>query len=268
MSMLADTGLKTLYDQRRALLAWTASLVGLVAMYAALWPSVRDQSMFNDYLDKMPAALRSLFTASGADMSTATGFVQVELFSLMAPLLLIVFSIGAGASAIAGEEDRHTLELLLANPVSRRRIVLEKLAALVVGTAVLATGTALALLAAGPLTGMSLPPGGVLAAMLHMTLLAVVFGAFALAVGAGTGRSGPSRAVPAVAAVAAYVVNGLAQVVGWLEPARRFSPFFQYAGHDPLRNGVSWPAVAVAVGTIAALTALAVAGFQRRDIAA
>ena len=103
MSMLADTGLKALYDQRRALLAWTASLVGLVAMYAALWPSVRDQSMFNDYLDKMPAALRSLFTASGADMSTATGFVQVELFSLMAPLLLIVFGVEQH-SAIAGEE--------------------------------------------------------------------------------------------------------------------------------------------------------------------
>jgi len=266
--MLVSPGLKALYDQRRALLAWTASLAGLVAMYAALWPSVRDQPVFNDYLDKMPAALRSLFAASGADVSTPTGFVQVELFSLMTPLLLIVFGIGAGAAAVAGEEDRHTLELLLANPVGRSRIVWEKLAALAAGTAVLATGTALALLAAGPLTGMSLPAGGVVAAMLHMTLLAVVFGALALAVGAATGRPGLSRAVPAVAAVLAYVVNGLAPVAGWLEPVRRFSPYYQYAGHDPLRNGVSWPAVGVAVGTILVLAALAAAAFQRRDIAA
>jgi len=266
--MLTSIGFKTLYDQRRALLAWTASLAGLVAMYAVLWPSVRNQPTFNDYLDKMPDALRSLFAASGADMSTATGFVQVELFSLMAPLLLTVFGIGAGATAIAGEEDRHTLELLLANPVGRTRMVLEKLAALIAGTVVLAAGTALALLAAGPLTGMTLPVDGVVAAMLHMTLLAIVFGSLALAVGAGTGRSGPSRAVPAVAAVLAYVVNGLAPVVGWLEPLQRLSPFYQYTGHDPLRHGVSWSAVLVAGGTILVLAALAVAGFRRRDIAA
>ena len=68
-----------------------------------------------------------------ARFGTPVGAGVFELFSLMAPLLLIVFSIGAGASAIAGEEDRHTLELLLANPVSRCRIVLEKLAALVAG---------------------------------------------------------------------------------------------------------------------------------------
>ncbi len=265
--MLTDIGLKTLYDQRRGLLGWTVSLVGLVAMYAALWPSIRDQPTLNDYLDQMPAALRSLFAASGADMSTPAGYVQVELFSLMAPLLLIIYGITAGAAAIAGEEDRHTLELLLANPVSRPRIMLEKLAALAAGMAVLGAGTALALLAAGPLAGLSLPLGGVTAALVHMALLGIEFGALALAVGAGTGRPGLSRAVPAVVAGIAYVVNGLAPVVDWLHPIQRFSPFYQYAGHDPLRHGLSWPAVLVTVGSILVLAAVAVAGFRQRDIA-
>ena len=47
----------------------------------------------------------------------------------MVPLLLMIAAIGAGAGAIAGEEERGTLELLLANPLSRRRLVLEKTAA-------------------------------------------------------------------------------------------------------------------------------------------
>ena len=45
----------------------------------------------------------------------------------MVPLLLLVAAIGAGARAIAGEEERGTLDLLLSTPVSRRRLALEKL---------------------------------------------------------------------------------------------------------------------------------------------
>ena len=52
----------------------------------------------------------------------------------MVPLLLLIAAIGAGARATAGEEERGTLDLLLANPISRRRLVLEKLAALAAET--------------------------------------------------------------------------------------------------------------------------------------
>jgi ABC-2 type transport system permease protein len=266
--MLRNVGLKTLYDQRRALIGWSLSLAALVAMYVAIWPSLRNQPSMSDFLNQMPKAMRSLFAASGADMSTPVGYVQVELLAFMGPLLLIIYAITAGASAVAGEEDRHTLDLLLANPVSRTRIVLEKLGAMTAGAALIGAVTAVALLGEGSLAGMTLPAGGVAAAMVHMTLLALVFGTMALAIGAATGHPALSRALSAVVAVVAYVVNGLASVVSWLEPAQKFSPFYQYSGHDPLRHGLSWPAVLVAVLTIAVLAALAVAAFRRRDVAA
>ncbi len=265
--MLRSVGLKTLHDQRRALIAWSVSLALLVAMYVAIWPSLRNQPSMSDFLNQMPKAMRSLFAASGADMSTPVGYVQVELLAFMGPLLLIIYSVTAGASAVAGEEDRHTLDLLLANPVSRTRIVLEKLGAMTVGAALLGAVTAVALLAEGRLVGMSLPVGGVTAAMVHMTLLGLVFGAMALATGAATGHPALSRALPAVVAVVAYIVNGLAPVVSWLQSAQRFSPFYQYSGHDPLRHGLSWPATVVAASTILVLAAIAVACFRRRDVA-
>ena len=266
--MLHSVGLKTLHDQRRALTAWSVSLALLVAMYVAIWPSLRNQPSMSDFLNQMPKAMRSLFAASGADMSTPVGYVQVELLAFMGPLLLIIYSVTAGASAVAGEEDRHTLDLLLANPISRTRIVLEKLAAMTAGAALLGAVTAVALLAEGRLASMSLPVGGVTAAMMHMTLLALVFGTMALATGAATGHPALSRALPAVVAVLAYIVNGLAPVVSWLKPAQKFSPFYQYSGHDPLRHGLSWPATLVAVSTILVLAAIAVAAFRRRDVAA
>src|SRR5674536_71746 len=42
------------------------------------------------------------------DRSTPTGYLNTELMSLMAPLLVLLYAITAGANGIAGEEDRHT----------------------------------------------------------------------------------------------------------------------------------------------------------------
>jgi len=266
--VLRSVAAKTLHDQRRALVTWAVSLALLVAMYVAIWPSVRDQPSMSDFLDRMPEAFRAMFAMSGADMSTPTGYVQIELLSFMGPMLLLIYTITAGSGAIAGEEDRHTLDLLLANPVGRTRIVLEKLAAMAAGTALLAAVTAVALLAEGATAGMDLPAGNVMAAMAHMGLLALVFGSLALAIGAGTGHASASRAVPAIVAVVAYVINGLGPIVSWLGPIQRYSPFYQYAGHDPLRNGLSVPAVLVALATVAVLAGIAVAAFRRRDVAA
>ncbi len=257
---------RTLADQSRALLTWSLSAALLVGMYVAIWPSLRDQPAMGQFLDQMPEAFRALFAATGADLSTPVGYIQIELMSFLGPLLVIGYAVSTGVAAVSGEEDRHTLDLLLATQVSRTRLVLERLAEMAVGTFLIATVTGLALVLEGRLTGMDLPAGNTFAAMLHLALLGLVFGTLALAVSAATGRSSLSRAVPVLVAVVAYVVNGLAPMVGWLQPAQKLSPFYQYIGHDPLRHGVSVAALLVAVATIAVLGVVAVAGLRRRDI--
>lgn len=266
--MLVSLFTKTLYDRRRGLLGWSVSLVLLVGMYVALWPSLRDQPSMSDFLQQMPEAFRSLFAATGADMSTPVGYVQVELLSFMGPIAVLVYAIAMGVALIGGEEDHHTMDLLLSNPVGRTRVVLEKFAALALGTFLLAGVTGLSLVGLGSLVDMNLPPGDVAATMLHLALLGVVFGALALTLSAATGKAGLSRGIPAIVAVVAYVVNALAPLVDWLDPFQKLSPFYQYIGHDPLREGVDGPSVFVAVSTVAVLLGLAVLGFRRRDIAA
>lgn len=103
-------------------------------------------------------------------------------------------------------------------------MVVDKALAMVVGTLGLSALLGLALVAEGALVGMDLPAGNVAAAMLHLALLGLVFGALALAIGAGTGRLGLSRAVPVFVAVVAYVVNGLGGLVDWLAPVQKLSP--------------------------------------------
>ncbi len=266
--MRPDVAIEAVHAQRRSLVVWCLALAGVIAMYVAVYPSVKGTgSSFRKLIDEMPAAYKALFTTgSGIDFSTPAGYLNVELFSFMGPAVLVSYAIGRGAAAIAGEEDGRTLDLVLVNGVSRRRLVLEKMLAIVAGTALLISVVWLALLVEGLAAGMHVPVGNSAAALVHLGLLAIEFGALAVLAGAQTGRLGMSRALPAFAAVAAYVVNALAPLVSWLEPVRPLSPFFQYSGHDPLRHGWSPIGIAVSVVSTLALVAAATVAINRRDV--
>ncbi len=266
--MRPSVTIETTRTQRRSLMVWSASLAALIALYMAVWPSVKDTgSSFTKLIEDMPSAYKALFTSGGGiDFSTPAGYLNVELFSFMAPIVILVYAIGSGASAIAGEEDRRTLDLLLVNAVSRRRVVFEKMAGLVAGTFVIAGAMWVALVGEARVAGMTLSATNSAAALANLALLGLEFGALALLVGCSTGRLGFSRAVTAIAAAATYVVNGLGTLVGWLKPVRPLSPFYQYSGHDPLRTGL-WPfGVLVTVASTALFLVLAASRFQRRDV--
>ena len=75
--------------------------------------------------------------------------------------------------------------------------------------------------------------------MVASWLVATVFGTIALAVGAATGRRGLARGLGALAAVVAYLLSSLAEVVRWLEPVRPVSPWYHALGVDPLGAAAS-----------------------------
>ena len=267
--MLLSVFSRTARDQRRSLMVWIVALAGLVGMYVAVYPAVKGSSSFAKLIDEMPKTYRALFTTgSGVDFTTPAGYLNTELLTFMGPLLVLVYAIGAGASAIAGEQDRGTLDLLLANPVSRARVLLEKFGVMVAGVTVLMAALWVALLVEGSAAGMDVPLANSAAALLHMGLLGVEFGALALLVGSLTGHLAASRGVAALVAVAAYLINAFAPLASWIRPARAASPFYQYIGNDPMRNGLSASGLTVSAMTIAALVTLSVAAFRRRDVLA
>ena len=237
--MRPSVTLEAAHTQRRSLGVWSAALAGLIALYIAVWPSVEGSgSSFSKLIDDMPAAYKALFTSGGGvDFSTPAGYLNVELFSFMAPIVVLVYAIGTGASAIAGEEDRRTMDLLLVNTVSRGRVVIEKMAALVFGVAVLCGAMWVSLVVEGRVAAMDVPTADAAATVVHLGLLGIEFGALALLIGASTGRVGISRAVPGAIAAGTYVINALGTMVSGLEPVRRFSPFTRTRSCTPRSTG-------------------------------
>lgn len=264
--MRAPVLARALRDLARSLVWWALGLVGLSAMMVGVYPSVRDNPAVSSIAENYPEALRELFSFGGGfDYSSPAGYLGIELFSFMVPLLLIIAAVATGAGGIAGEEDRGTMELLLANPLTRRRIVLEKAGAMVVEAALLGAVLWIALTAGAAIVGMEVSAMRIAAAVTAAALLAAAFGAVALLAGAALGRRGAAIGVTAALAVAAYLVNSLAGLVDALERLRPLTPFFHYEHPDPLRNGFAWGHLAVlAVIAVVAAVAAAIA-FDRRD---
>jgi ABC-2 type transport system permease protein len=258
---------KNLRDGRRGLLLWSLGLFLTVLMYAAFWPSIQaNAGQMSDYIEKMPEAIRNMM--GGADFGTPVGYVQTELFSLLGPALLLVYAIGAGARAIAGEEEDGSLDLLLSAGVPRRRVVLDKAGALVAGTLTLSAVAWLSLVIVGPLYDLRLPLEGLTAATANLFLLATAFGMVSLLAGVAWGSRGAAIGLASGLVVAMFVLNTLAPSVHALEPFRFVSAFHYYSGHTPLRAGFDAGDVLVLACISVACLLAAVWTFERRDLKA
>jgi len=258
---------RILRDQRRPLAWWSLGVAGSILLYAAFWPSIRDNAgQFQGYLEKLPEAVRNMLGTS--DFTTPTGYVASEVFAFVQPVLLLVYAIGAGARAIAGEEEDGTLDLLLSTPIRRRRVLLESLIAMLVCALWLEALVWVSVAIFGRAFGLRVPLGNLAAAVIDLYVLGVAFGAIALGVGAATGSRRTALGASAGLALLTYVLNALAPTVRSLAPLRFLSPFHYSAGHSPIERGLTWSDPLVLLGIVAVAALAAIVAFERRDLAA
>lgn len=249
-------------DQRRAWFFWGVAVAAVTAMYVALYPSMGGMDLEN-VIQNMPEAL---VTALGYDqIATAPGYLASTVFGLLGPALLLVFAIGLGARLIAGQEEDGTLELEFAAPVSRRSLLLERLAALWLGAFALVaviTGTSIAIV-----QGMGIEVGviEILAGGTGLLLLTAGFGTVAFGIGAATGRRGLALGAGAGLAVLAYVFNAIGPLLdaSWM---LQVSPFSWYLEGDPLVAGFVWWRIGLLATLPIVFGALGLVRFERRDL--
>ena len=214
--------------------------------------------------DSIPEELMALF--GGGDMSTPEGWYQVEMFGLMLPIATIAVAVVIGTAAIAGEENNNTMGMLLANPVRRSTVVLQKTGTMVLLAAIVGAATFLGTMAGSLLGNLGLDVWNVASASALGTLLGLVFGAIALALGAATGRTQIAAYGATGLAVVSFVANGFLPLSDSLEGLAKFQPFYYYLTSDPLNNGMDWTHAGVLAGLIVVFVAAALALFQRRDL--
>jgi ABC-2 type transport system permease protein len=252
-------------DHRRTLIGFGLGLVFTQLLYAAFYPSIRDSAAdMNEFMERLPEALQELY---GSDIASPEGYLRGQLFGELGLILFLVVAIGAGARAIAGEEEARTLDLLLSTPARRAEVLRSKAIAIVSLLLVLGAIAFVTILVIGPPFDMSVDAGSLAAASLMLALLAIAFASIALAVGAATGHRATAIAFTTGVAVLMYVLNALGGTVDALEPLRPLSLFRWYMVPPLLSGGLEPRNVAVLLGVAAVAYAVAHVSFDRRDLA-
>jgi ABC-2 type transport system permease protein len=250
---------KALRDLRWQVLGYGLGLALMSALVVAIYPSYRAQ--FADF--DVPPALEGL-TGSIVDFSSAEGFLSVEFVSWV-PIVTLIFAIMAGTSALAGEEANGTLDLLLAQPISRRRLILEKIAAICVATLAIVVLACLGWLASVPFVDIEISLPDLFIATLNVAPITMMFAFLALWLGAAMSDRRAATAAVTAFAVVTYFVNYLARIVDVLEPLAWASPFHYYDS-NVLLEGPDWSKTAVLVVLLVLFAAAAAIAFEKRDV--
>lgn len=248
---------------------WTIAVSSMVLLLLVIYPSIHHQaSQLNDVLNKLPASIRDLKTGgSTVDITTPAGYLNSQLYYATLPLFYIIMAIGLGSSLLARDEQNHTLELLLARPISRGKILLAKALA---GTAVLGIVSVVAtVLAVGlaPIFDLDISVGHLLLVNLWCTLFCLSFGAVAFALTAtsnATRRS--SIAVATVISFGGYLLASLGGLTTYLKTPSKFLPYHFYNPTNILAGHVSKGLVLYVLGLLVGSALVSYLGFKNRDV--
>lgn len=249
-----------------SLIIWTLAIGLLMVVCIFLFPEMKGEMEGVSKIFASMGAFTAAFGMDRIDFGSLKGFYAIECGNVVG-LGGAFFAALCGASVLSKEEKEHTAEFLLTHPVSRQRIVTEKLLAVL--AQILILNVIVFAISAGSiaLIGEMLPWKEL--ALLHFTFLllqielaVICFGISALAV-----RS--SMAIGLGIAAMMYFLNLVANISDSAAFLRYITPF-SYAEGSEIMAGGSLRMDLICLGILYTIIGGAVAYWKycRKDIQA
>lgn len=262
--MLAILG-KTLFQKRIAILAWAVGAILMVWLVLVFYPSFSEGDALKDLAESLPPSLQPLI-GDPANLKTVGGYIDAQVMQLRIPMITIVMAIIFGIGLSAADEERGTLATLLAQPVSRTRVFLEKYLALVVSVLLVHVGVLVGIIGTLAMINESYSFSLLLQAVFSCFVLTMVFGTLAFAIGFFTGKRGLATAIASVAAFGSLLVDSLAPSVATLQDVEKWLPYYYYTNPSTVLHGIDWTAIAFHLLWIGIALLLGWAIFRHRDV--
>ncbi len=249
---------------KTSLLIWTAAIGFLLAICIFLFPEMKGQM---DSVSDMFSSMGSFTEAFGMDrlnFGTLIGFYAVECGNILG-LGGAFYAALCAAGILSKEEKDKTAEFLLTHPVSRKRIMTEKLIAVLVQITVMnimiyaiSVGSIAAVGEAIPLKEISLLHFAYY--LLQLELAGICFGISSFL------RKGSAGVGLGIAAMM-YFLNLIANIADVAEFLKYITPFGYCEGADIVANS-RLDGVMVAVGAVIGLGGIMAAylKYTKKDI--
>jgi len=217
--------LKTLYQKRLMLLWWFLGIIAITLLTVSFYHSFQNSNL-DQAFQNLPAALQSI----AGDMNsfkTVDGYLRQQVYALRLPLLLIILAISLMTGLTAGDEQKGLLETQLSLPVSRTRLLLQKLAASLVIISLASLGAIAGSYIAITAQHETLNLAHLIKFTLNCLAVAIVYGLVPFTIAALTGRRALALGVGSGFAFLSYLINSMAPSVSSLKAIDKLT-FFHY----------------------------------------
>jgi beta-exotoxin I transport system permease protein len=213
---------------------------------------------------------KQLMNFGSGSLFTLPGALTLSLQHPLAIAFVGIFAVGSTVSAVAGEREGGTLEVLLARPISRRRLYITvALACLTLISMVM-----LALLV-GQLIGVAIEGVGDELQLVQMPLvflngvmLWAAFAAFGLAASVSFDRHAPALGLTMAYLLLNYFLEILGSLWKDVDWSQQYSLFHHFNPGKILTGNTVWTDFLILAVAIVIPVAYALAVFPRRDLAA
>lgn len=247
--------------QTKSVLIWGGILGAYAAAIVASYLSFGDPERMEQIMSAYPPELMDAFGIS--DFGTIEGFLHGQAFNLV-PLAIAFFPILALSSAIAGSEERGTIDVLLSNPIPRWQLVVGSFVATAVSLLFIVAMMGAMMYGMSVLVDIELDFVASAEGVLNLWPISMFFGGIALLCSAIFHRRALAIAVPGFVLLAMYLADTLGRVSEDLEAYRDFSVFYYYG--SAITEGIDWASFLGVSGVAVLFALLAVVVFRRRDI--
>ncbi len=261
--MYSSIFLKTIRDGQRTTLLFSAGQLAIGVLLALLFPDV--VAGFAGMIDDLPEFIQA-FVGSAAEFTTPEGFFTADPYSAISLVIMFAFSINRGMGAIAAEEQSHTLDQLLGNPITRTHLYLHKSFALIGDCVLPVISLAVGILIGSLIMDYSVSLSGLFQMSISLLLISYATGFLALSIGAATGSKSIATGIPAAIAAIGYLIHILVPLVDSLSPLKYISILHYYIGDKPFINGITpWHAL-VLIGITIVPFVVGLYRFNGRDL--
>jgi ABC-2 type transport system permease protein len=260
---------RTINDRKTVILIYIIVALAFLLMYVSMFPSFADQTeQWDEVMKTIPEGVMKAFNLEDYSFARLENFLSGELYSITWPLLLIILAVSTAGAAIANEIEKGTIEIILAQPITRTKFYLSRYIAGVVVILVFVIITIYPTIPMAKIFDISITPNNYSTLAFSAFLFGIAVFSVGYALSAIFSDRGKVYFLTAGLMVLMYVFNIVALLKESFSDLKYLSFFHYFNPVDNLvRNKIDATGVIVFITTIIVAFAVGLIVYNKRDIA-
>lgn len=255
--------LKTLYDKRWVILAWSLAAFVMNLLITWIFPDFKNPQLI-EVFKSLPQSLQAF--AGNLDIGTIDKYLDSQVFFNNGSFIFWILGISMGVNLLVSDEDKGTLETTLSTKISRSRLYVEKLIAMILIFLLVNVASTLGIWLALFIIHEPVNAIRLIQATIMLFAFTCLLGAFSFGTGALSGKKNLAIGVPTLTLVVMFLVYSFSQTIKWMKNWDKFTWNYYYAHNQTVIKGISYRDLSVLIVSALIFLIIGIIIFNKRDL--